>query len=64
MSDERKPRDGEYWVVTIQGRLPPGLTPGREVVRICGSRMVFSCGDDEAWRVDHDGVTFIRKVEL
>lgn len=65
MSDKREPRDGEYWVVAIRGRLPPDRTVEAEVARVVrGGQFVVTCGDDEPWDVAEYGVTFVRKVDL
>lgn len=59
----RKPRNDEYWIVSIDGR-------GREVVQAfarTGSKTVthvYPCGDEQGWSVATTQIEWIRKVRL
>lgn len=62
---KRTPKEGEYWVVTIQGALPEGGALGKEVVWVgTGAHNVYGCASDEPWPVETSGITFIRRVRL
>lgn len=55
-----EPKDGEFWVVAIDG-------PAREVVRVhrSGDRFkVYPCGDDEGYHVLRSNIIWVRKVKL
>lgn len=55
-----EPKDGEFWVVAIDGA-------AREVVRVrrVGDRFkVYPCGDDEGYHVSKVSIAWVRKVKL
>jgi hypothetical protein len=57
-----KAKVNEYWVVRMEAgvRRPDN---GKTIVRLDSETMVYECGDEQGWSIDHV-IEWIRKVRL